>query len=159
MIKYSCLSTKLGIITFVERGGELIAINVGDAPIHPTSAVIANSRILSTAKKQMREYLAGKRREFKLAMAPVGTKFQQNVWRELLKIPFGKTISYLDIANKVNCPDGARAVGGAVGKNPIPIIIPCHRVIAASGKLGGFSLGLPIKRKLLCLEMPLKFIP
>jgi len=159
MLKYSCLSTKVGVITFIERGGELVALNVGAAPDHPESAVPANSRVLSAAKRQMKEYLAGKRREFDLPIVPVGTKFQQNVWRELLKIPFGKTVNYLDIAKAVGCPDGSRAVGGAVGKNPIPIIIPCHRVIASNGKLGGFSLGLPMKRQLLCLEMPLKFLP
>ncbi|MCL2737361.1 MAG: methylated-DNA--[protein]-cysteine S-methyltransferase [Alphaproteobacteria bacterium] len=159
MIKYSCLSSKLGVITFIERGGELVALNVGDAPNYPASAAPANTRVLSAAKKQMREYLGGKRKEFDLPIAPIGTKFQQSVWRALLKIPFGKTVSYADIANSVEKPKGQRAVGGAVGKNPIPIIIPCHRVIATSGKLGGFSLGLPMKRKLLCLEMPLKFLP
>ena len=159
MLKYSCLSTKLGIMTFVERGGELVAINIGDAPIHPASAVPANSRVLSAAKRQMKEYLSGKRREFDLPMAPVGTKFQQSVWRALVKIPFGETVNYSDIAKTVKCVGGSRAVGQAVGKNPIPIIIPCHRVTRAGGKLGGFSLGLPMKRKLLCLEMPLKFLP
>lgn len=89
---------------------------------------------------------------FKCRLDPKGTQFQKMVWNELLKIPFGKTLSYKDIAKKVNKPNASRAVGNACGKNPIPIIIPCHRVVAADGKLGGYSGCIDIKKKLLKIE-------
>lgn len=108
--------------------------------------------LLRATAHQLSEYLAGRRRIFDLPLNPVGTEFQHKVWDALLRIPFGETKSYAQVAAAVGCPRGARAVGGAVGKNPIPIIIPCHRVLAAGGKIGGFSLGLDMKRKLLNIE-------
>lgn len=101
---------------------------------------------------QLREYLAGTRRSFDLALDPSGTQFQQRVWRGLTEIPFGTACGYGDLARRIGKPGAARAVGQANGANPIPIIIPCHRVIAADGSIGGFSSGLPIKRRLLALE-------
>ena len=106
----------------------------------------------ATAKRQLEEYFAGKRREFELDLAPAGTPFQLSVLNELLKIPYGETISYRDIANAIGNPKAVRAVGGANGRNPIPIIIPCHRVIGSDGSLTGFGGGLPSKRFLLDLE-------
>ncbi len=101
---------------------------------------------------QLREYLAGTRRSFDLALEPSGTPFQQRVWRGLTEIPYGTVCGYGDLARHIGKPGAARAVGQANGANPIPIIIPCHRVIAADGSIGGFSSGLPIKRRLLALE-------
>lgn len=104
------------------------------------------------AARQLREYFAGKRTEFDLPLAPEGTQFQRTVWRQLEKIPYGQTISYGELARRVGNPKASRAVGAANGANPIPIVVPCHRVIGANGKLTGFGGGLPIKEALLALE-------
>ena len=104
------------------------------------------------AIRQLREYFAGKRTDFDLPLAPDGTPFQRGVWRRLQEIPYGETISYGELAKRVGNPKASRAVGAANGQNPIPIVIPCHRVIGANGKLTGFGGGLPTKEKLLALE-------
>jgi methylated-DNA-[protein]-cysteine S-methyltransferase len=104
------------------------------------------------AIKQLREYFAGRRAEFDLPLAPAGTEFQRAVWRNLQDIPYGETISYGELARRVGNPKASRAVGAANGQNPIPIVIPCHRVIGANGKLTGFGGGLPTKEALLALE-------
>jgi methylated-DNA-[protein]-cysteine S-methyltransferase len=109
------------------------------------------NEITKEAKRQLEEYFAGMRREFDLPLNPEGTDFQRRVWRELVKIPYGQTVSYGKLACAVGCPGGARAVGGAAGKNPIFIIIPCHRVVARNGP-GGFACGLDVKKALLGLE-------
>jgi methylated-DNA-[protein]-cysteine S-methyltransferase len=101
---------------------------------------------------QLREYFAGRRTEFDLPLAVEGTPFQRTVWRALQEIPYGETISYGELARRVGNPKASRAAGSANGKNRIPIVIPCHRVIAAGGKLGGFGGGLPVKQALLELE-------
>jgi methylated-DNA-[protein]-cysteine S-methyltransferase len=110
------------------------------------------SRTLAQASKQLEEYFSGKRKDFKLAFDLEGTPFQKSVWRELSKIPYGRTCSYSDIAKNIKKNKAVRAVGTANGKNPICIIVPCHRVIAADGGLGGYLWGLPMKTKLLNLE-------
>ncbi len=104
------------------------------------------------AIRQLKEYFAGKRQDFDLPLAPEGTAFQRSVWRALQEIPYAETISYGELAKRVGNPKASRAVGSANGKNPLPIVIPCHRVIAAGGKLGGFGGGLPTKVALLELE-------
>ena len=109
-------------------------------------------KIVCETVKQLEEYFAGKRKQFDLAFDPEGTPFQKEVWRQLYKIPFGKTVAYKDIAVKIKNPKAVRAVGSANGKNRICIIIPCHRVIAADGSIGGYAGGLKIKRQLLKLE-------
>jgi methylated-DNA-[protein]-cysteine S-methyltransferase len=101
---------------------------------------------------QLDEYFAGKRRSFELPLSAKGTEFQKKVWDALLQIPYGKTVSYSEIAKTIGRPKACRAVGLANGKNPIAIIIPCHRVIAAGGGLGGYAYGLEIKKKLLEIE-------
>lgn len=113
----------------------------------------AEGRILSDTVKQLEEYFAGKRKKFDIALNFSGTDFQMKVWRELSKIPFGQTVSYRDIAARIKNPKAVRAVGTANGKNPVCIIIPCHRVIAADGSIGGYGGGIPAKRQLLELEM------
>lgn len=112
----------------------------------PDHAVIAETR------KQLREYFAGKRRDFDLPLAPRGTAFQMRAWKELRKIPYGATISYAEQARRVGDERKARAVGTANGSNPISIVVPCHRVIAKSGSLAGFGGGLENKKYLLELE-------
>jgi len=101
---------------------------------------------------QFREYFAGTRREFELPLAPAGTAFQQSVWNVLRTIPYGRTWSYLDVANAIGKPAACRAVGAANGANPLPIVVPCHRVIGANGSLTGFGGGIDTKRRLLALE-------
>jgi len=102
--------------------------------------------------RQLRAYFSGELESFDLALAPQGTPFQQRVWAELCSIPYGETISYGDLARRIGNPNASRAVGLANGSNPIPIVIPCHRVIGSNGKLTGYGGGLPIKEKLLALE-------
>jgi len=106
--------------------------------------------------KQLDEYFAGKRTKFELKISPKGTAFQKKVWAELLKIPYGKTKSYQEIAEAVGKPNAQRAVGSACNKNPILLIIPCHRVISKTGKLTGFACGLKKKEVLLDLETTIK---
>lgn len=104
------------------------------------------------AIRQLREYFASRRTAFDLPLAPEGTSFQRAVWRQLQEIPYASTISYGELARRVGNPKASRAVGAANGANPIPIVIPCHRVIGANGTLTGFGGGLPVKHALLSLE-------
>jgi len=112
----------------------------------------ANDPLIQKTCKQLDEYFAGKRKTFNLPLEPKGTLFQQTVWKQLQEIPYGQTISYSQEAKAIGRPKACRAVGSANGKNPISIIIPCHRVIAANGGLGGYAGGLDIKMQLLDLE-------
>jgi methylated-DNA-[protein]-cysteine S-methyltransferase len=112
-------------------------------PQHPT---------LIEAERQLSEYFAGKRIQFDLPLQPDGTEFQKKVWQALKEIPFGKTKSYQDLARAVGSPDASRAVGAANGKNPLSIVVPCHRVVGADGALTGFAGGLETKAVLLALE-------
>lgn len=114
------------------------------------------SPLLLEAEKQIKEYLSGKRKTFKLPLQLNGTEFQKKAWKELTKIPFGKTISYGQQAQKMGCDRAVRAVGSANGRNPLPLIVPCHRVIQSTGGLGGFSGGLNIKKRLLAHEQSFK---
>lgn len=102
--------------------------------------------------RELAEYFAGRRREFTLALDPPGTPFQREVWGELARIPYGATLSYGELARRIGRPAASRAVGAANGANPIPVILPCHRVIGSDGSLTGYGGGLPIKRALLALE-------
>ena len=115
--------------------------------------------ILLEAERQLREYFAGSRTRFELPLDPSGTDFQRQVWRELLKIPFGETRSYVEIARRIGSPRAARAVGAANGRNPISIVAPCHRVVGANGALTGFAGGLDAKARLLALERAGRPIP
>lgn len=115
-------------------------------PTHPAQAM------LMRASGQIAEYMAGKRKVFDLALDVSGTPFQEKVWEALRVIPFGATLSYKDLAGRIGKPDAIRAVGTACGKNPVCLVIPCHRIIATGGGLGGYAGGLPAKRSLLELE-------
>ncbi|MPZ78711.1 MAG: methylated-DNA--[protein]-cysteine S-methyltransferase [Deltaproteobacteria bacterium] len=108
--------------------------------------------ILIETERQLREYFAGTRNEFDLPLEPAGSEFQKKVWRALREIPFGQTRSYLDLAKSVGSAKAVRAVGAANGKNPLSIVVPCHRVVGANGALTGFAGGLEVKAKLLALE-------
>lgn len=102
--------------------------------------------------RELRDYFAGKRNHFTFPVRPAGTDFNQRVWQELARIPYGETCTYGELARRIGRPKAARAVGTANGRNPIPIVLPCHRVVASGGKLGGYGGGLELKRKLLELE-------
>ncbi|MEG2804986.1 methylated-DNA--[protein]-cysteine S-methyltransferase [Stenotrophomonas sp.] len=109
-------------------------------------------RAMAPARAQLLEYLAGQRQHFDLPLAPHGTDFQLRVWTALADIPFGQTWSYVDLARHIGHPTASRAVGAANGRNPLPIVLPCHRVIGRNGALTGFGGGLPTKAALLQLE-------
>jgi methylated-DNA-[protein]-cysteine S-methyltransferase len=118
----------------------------------PSGEPAARNPILEDAVRQLRAYFAGSLRTFTLPLDPLGTEFQKRVWRELVSIPFGEIRSYTQIAQAIGAPRAVRAVGAANGANPLPIVVPCHRVIGASGKLVGYGGGLPLKKRLLDLE-------
>jgi methylated-DNA-[protein]-cysteine S-methyltransferase len=120
-------------------------------PARPNGAV-RDAAPLRSAQRELEEYFAGERREFSVALEPAGTPFQRRVWQALSEIPYGETISYLELARRVENPRAIRAVGQANGRNPLSIIVPCHRVIAADRSLGGYGGGLERKRHLLALE-------
>ncbi|HTQ80446.1 MAG TPA: methylated-DNA--[protein]-cysteine S-methyltransferase, partial [Thermoanaerobaculia bacterium] len=114
--------------------------------------LIWESGCCAAVAAQLAQYFAGERQDFDLQLAPRGSAFQREVWDELYRIPYGVTISYAELAQRVGRPGAARAVGRANGTNPIPVIIPCHRVIGADGSLTGYGGGMPLKRALLALE-------
>jgi len=118
----------------------------------PQYSIIENPAKNLDVVQQLQEYFAGKRKKFDVKLHLAGTPFEKKVWKALTEIPYGKTASYAEIASKIGKPTAFRAVGNANGKNPIPIIIPCHRVINSSGELGGYGGGLDLKRRLLELE-------
>jgi methylated-DNA-[protein]-cysteine S-methyltransferase len=147
-LRYGHVETPIGEL--------LVAVDDDDAiaEIHFAGAIpkddwTRDDAALKHASVQLRSYFAGKRRAFDLPLAPRGTEFQRAVWDALRRIPYGETTTYTDIAQRIGRPAAVRAVGAANGANPIPIVIPCHRVIGASGGLTGFGGGLPTKRWLL----------
>lgn len=107
---------------------------------------------LKQAVKELEEYLAGKRKSFSVPLNPKGTEFQKAVWKELAQIPYGETICYEELAKRIKKPKAVRAVGAANGKNPLWLIVPCHRVIGKNGSLTGYAGGISVKKKLLLLE-------
>lgn len=142
--------TPVGAIGLEEENGAIVRLLLPGAPA-PRIAC-HETPLLTEGKRQLLEYLAGKRREFDLPLAPKGTEFYRSVWRALEEIPYGETRSYRDIAQAVGRPRAVRAVGQANHNNPIPIIIPCHRVVGANGSLTGYGGGLDLKERLLRLE-------
>ena len=118
----------------------------------PTAVTAATPAVLRETALQLEEYFRGRRREFALPLAPEGTAFQQTVWHALAQIPYGETRSYGQLAAAIGRPAACRAVGGANHVTPIAIVIPCHRVIAADGSIGGYGGGIAVKRMLLALE-------
>jgi methylated-DNA-[protein]-cysteine S-methyltransferase len=124
----------------------------GPQPLRPPDGWRHAMAPFERARAQLMEYFAGARRSFQLPLAPSGTPFQLAVWQALCAIPYGETVSYGELAQRLGLTAGARAVGVANGANPLPIVVPCHRVIGADGTLTGFGGGLHIKRSLLALE-------
>jgi methylated-DNA-[protein]-cysteine S-methyltransferase len=147
------VSSPVGKLRLIASDKGLVAIDVRNVKTSSDEVKnVAAQKILSATKKQLEQYFAGKRTAFAIPLDLEGTDFQQLAWRALCRIPFGKTISYGDQAKNIKKPKAFRAVGSANGKNPIPIIVPCHRVVAGDGSLGGYSLGLKMKKQLLALE-------
>ncbi len=144
----------VGTLRLGASGKGLLSIDVGKStPSQPTTVKDASAqRVLAETRKQLSEYFAGKRTAFTIPLDLRGTEFQVESWKALVRIPYGKTISYGQQAKNIGNPKACRAVGSANGKNPIPIIVPCHRVVASDGSLGGYSLGLKMKKQLLDLE-------
>ncbi|MEP6714149.1 MAG: methylated-DNA--[protein]-cysteine S-methyltransferase [Terriglobia bacterium] len=134
-------------LTIHTEGGALRSIRFGDAP-----PISDSGPLVREVERQLREFLGGTRKTFDVPLDLRGTAFQVRVWRALMDIPYGSTASYRDIATAVGCPRGFQAIGQANHHNPIPIIVPCHRVIAANGSIGGYGGGRERKQLLLDLE-------
>lgn len=150
-MSYAIYDTQIGPVCIREEDGavtQLFRIEVGQEPVGPQEP----TELLNRAAQQVREYLSGKRKTFDLALAPKGTPFQQQVWKALQSIPYGETRSYRQIAEEIGNPKAMRAVGHANHRNPILLLIPCHRVIGSNKSLTGFAAGLEVKQKLLDLE-------
>lgn len=148
MMTHYTYDTVLGSVTFVEEGGTLLAISM--QRIH--EGIEQESPLIRKAYLQLTEYLEGKRKEFELPIQMRGTAFQKQVWKALLEIPYGETRSYKQIAEAIGNPKAMRAVGMANNRNPLLIVVPCHRVIGANGKMVGYGEGIEMKEFLLRLE-------
>ena len=144
-----CFNSPIGIIKIEDNGIAVTAVCIDKNFQGDFGTASSVSKI---AEKQLKEYFCGKRRAFDLPIEPNGTEFQLKVWNALCQIPYGETRSYKEIAELIGSPKASRAVGGANNKNPIMIIIPCHRVIVADGSLIGYAGGIDTKEKLLELE-------
>ncbi|WP_124065600.1 methylated-DNA--[protein]-cysteine S-methyltransferase [Clostridium sp. E02] len=145
-----CMKTDMGPIRILCEDSVILRVDFIDQI--PEDAIREKTELIDRAVCQMEEYLVGERKQFDLPLAPQGTLFQKKVWEALLTIPYGTTKSYGEIATMIGNPKASRAVGGANNKNPISIIIPCHRVIGTNGSLVGYGGGLDKKTKLLHLE-------
>lgn len=143
--------TPIGKLAVAEKGGSITNVFFDGHSI-PEDAVITETTLLKEAGKQLQEFFSGTRKEFDLPLAPIGTEFMGSVWDSLKAIPYGETRSYKEVAESIGNPKAVRAVGLANNRNPIPLFIPCHRVVGANGKLIGYYGGLETKEFLLQLE-------
>ncbi len=153
-LSYTYLESPIGTLLLAgdSKGLQQILFSTDGRPARPDPEWIEDFSPLAAVISQLKAYFAGELETFDLSLFPQGTPFQKRVWSELQKIPYGKTISYGELARRIGNPNASRAVGLANGSNPISIVIPCHRVIGSNGKLTGHGGGLPIKEKLLALE-------
>jgi len=144
------IDSPVGPVSVYGRGDAIVYLEMAHEPASNSN----RSPVVESALSQLAEYFAGKRTVLDFPVAPKGTDFQMAVWREIARVPFGETITYAEIAAKIGKPLASRAVGGAVGSNPVALVIGCHRVMGASGKITGFSGGdgIPTKRWLLAHE-------
>ena len=151
---YTTMISPLGTLCLAASQEGLIRVDFqqGERPIQPDPAWQEEAHLLTDARCQLEEYFQGKRRHFTLRLTPKGTPFQQRVWQELLRIPYGATITYTELAQRLGNPRAVRAVGHANGRNSIALIIPCHRVIGRDGRLRGYASGLAFKHRLLLHE-------
>ncbi|MDB5038742.1 MAG: ogt1 [Bacteriovoracaceae bacterium] len=150
------IKSPIGELTLIANEKSLVTILLPKGKLSKSKllsqAEKGDNSVLKKTEKQLNEYFTGRRKNFDLPLEASGTDFQKIVWKALYKIPFGVTKSYGDIADEIGSPKASRAVGGANGRNPIPIVVPCHRVIGANGTLTGFGGGLNTKSFLLELE-------
>jgi methylated-DNA-[protein]-cysteine S-methyltransferase len=153
-MSYTTMKSPIGPLLLAgdEGGLRLVHFATGRRPKSPERKWIENRAPFKEVIRQLDAYFEGKLTDFDLPIVLDGTEFQLLVWNSLRKIPYGETVSYGQLARRIGSPDAARAVGLANGSNPIPIIVPCHRVIGSNGDLTGFGGGLPVKKKLLALE-------
>jgi methylated-DNA-[protein]-cysteine S-methyltransferase len=151
---YTTMDSPLGELLLLGDGKVLHGLHMqaGRHPIRINANWTRDDEAFADVRHQLEEYFAGERTTFDIPMQMDGTAFQRTVWHELTQIPYGETISYGELARRIGRPDRARAVGTANGQNPIAVIVPCHRVIGANGKLVGYGGGLDNKRRLLELE-------
>ena len=149
-LNYRLLSTAIGALRLLSDGQALVRIEFENA--HGYDGVERNDPVLDATAGQLLEYFDGLRRVFDLPVAHTGTEFQRRVWQALSSIPYGELRSYRDIAQQLGNPKAVRAVGTANGSNPVPIVVPCHRVIGSDGSLAGYAGGIELKRRLLVLE-------
>jgi methylated-DNA-[protein]-cysteine S-methyltransferase len=150
--EYTTLDTPIGPVVVAWRGDAVAAVHLGAPSPSLTTGWARADGSHNCVVRQLREYFAGERREFDLDIDQPGTPFQHRVWRAVSTIPFGETRSYGEIAGLIERPRAVRAVGAANGRNAVPIIVPCHRVIAADGTLHGYAAGLEMKAALLEFE-------
>ena len=153
-MQYSFCESRHGpLLVAIDRHGlRYVEFVRGEQPVTPTAEWQRDDQALAPFVEQFAAYFAGRLRQFDLPLAARGTPFQQSVWHALCDIPYGETVSYLEIAQAIGNRKAVRAVGAANGRNPLSIIVPCHRVIGRSGALTGYAGGIPIKRWLLALE-------
>ena len=156
MIRYARLVTPLGTLIATAAGGALTGLYYEDGRHAPAVGADwiedRDAAPLRECERQVREYLEGARREFHIALAPEGSEFQRRVWIEITRIPYGETRTYAELASRAGAPGSARAAGAATGRNPISIIVPCHRVVGSDGTLTGYAGGVERKAKLLDIE-------
>jgi len=150
-IYYDSFLSPIGIIYIAFDSEGIVRIALAEERFGEHS--LCRRRRNDEARRQFREYFDGKRKEFSLPLHFEGTSFQKKVWKALKKIPYGETRSYEWVAREISRPKACRAVGNAVGANPFPIVIPCHRVIRKDGRLGGYGYGAAMKKKLLEIEL------
>ena len=150
-----CMQSPVGEIVIIEDKGKIVEIDIAKNN-KLDNIEEKDTELLLQTEKQLKEYFEGKRFDFEIPLNPTGTEFMQSVWKALEQIPYGETRTYKEIADAVGNPKATRAVGMANHKNPIPIIIPCHRVIGSNNKLVGYGLGLDMKQYLLELEKEYK---
>jgi methylated-DNA-[protein]-cysteine S-methyltransferase len=150
--------TQIGPVSIEDSHGCITRLSLHAHPDTPHASAPETS-LITEAFRQLDQYLDGRLRQFSLPLKPLGTPFMQRVWQALLMVPYGTTASYKDIASAIGQPGAARAVGMANNRNPIAIIIPCHRIIGANGKLVGYASGLDMKKRLLELEGSCHYLP
>ncbi|CAN5585167.1 methylated-DNA--[protein]-cysteine S-methyltransferase [soil metagenome] len=162
-VAYAVVDSPIGPLTLVATDDALVELRFPnhDDGTHPCAAALPGSPdpghpVLSRAAVELAEYFAGERTDFDIPLAPVGTAFQLDAWTTLRTIPYGETVSYGEQARRLGAPNKARAVGAANGRNPIPVIVPCHRVIGANGRLTGFGGGVESKAWLLTHEQQVR---
>jgi methylated-DNA-[protein]-cysteine S-methyltransferase len=153
-LHHTTIDSPIGELLLTQADGELTGLymQAGRKPAIPDPASREDAEALGETVTQLREYFAGERRDFTMPLAPHGNEFELRVWEALREIPYGETVSYGEIARRIGAPTAARAVGLANGRNPISVIVPCHRVIGSDGSLTGYGGGLPRKRYLLDME-------